>query len=44
MPGGALIQRPVYLQAGHSLLSAPLAARWQRKLLMRWRATTISIG
>ena len=29
----ALIQRPDYLQAGNSLLSAPLAARWQRKLL-----------
>lgn len=29
----ALINRPDYLQAGNSLLSAPLAARWQRKLL-----------
>ena len=29
----ALINRPDYLQAGKSLLSAPLAARWQRKLL-----------
>lgn len=29
----ALIHRPDYLQAGNSLLSAPLAARWQRKLL-----------
>ncbi|MDG1640362.1 selenocysteinyl-tRNA-specific translation elongation factor SelB [Klebsiella huaxiensis] len=29
----ALISRPDYLQAGNSLLSAPLAARWQRKLL-----------
>ena len=29
----ALIQRPDYLQAGQRLLSAPLAARWQRKLL-----------
>lgn len=28
-----LINRPDYLQAGNSLLSAPLAARWQRKLL-----------
>ncbi|MFV9095904.1 selenocysteine-specific translation elongation factor [Klebsiella aerogenes] len=29
----ALINRPDYLQAGNSLLSAPLAARWQKKLL-----------
>jgi selenocysteine-specific elongation factor len=29
----ALINRPDYLQAGNSLLSAPLAARWQNKLL-----------
>lgn len=29
----ALINRPDYLQAGNSLLSAPLAARWQRRLL-----------
>ncbi|VUS99297.1 selenocysteine-specific translation elongation factor [Klebsiella spallanzanii] len=29
----ALISRPDYLRAGNSLLSAPLAARWQRKLL-----------
>lgn len=28
-----LINRPDYLQAGNSLLSAPLAARWQTKLL-----------
>lgn len=28
-----LINRPDYLQAGNSLLSTPLAARWQRKLL-----------
>ncbi len=28
----ALIQRPDYLQAGQRLLSAPLAARWQRKI------------
>lgn len=28
-----LINRPDYLQAGNSLLSAPLAARWQKKLL-----------
>jgi selenocysteine-specific elongation factor len=29
----ALINCPDYLQAGNSLLSAPLAARWQNKLL-----------
>ncbi|WP_142503151.1 selenocysteine-specific translation elongation factor [Klebsiella sp. 2680] len=29
----ALSHRPDYLQAGNRLLSAPLAARWQRKLL-----------
>lgn len=29
----ALINRPDYLQAGNSLLSTPLAARWQKKLL-----------
>lgn len=29
----ALINRPDYLQAGGCLLDAPLAARWQRKLL-----------
>ncbi|WEF28293.1 selenocysteine-specific translation elongation factor [Klebsiella aerogenes] len=29
----ALINRPDYLQAGNSLLSTPLAARWQNKLL-----------
>jgi selenocysteine-specific elongation factor len=40
----ALIQRPDYLQAGQRLLSAPLAARWQRKLLDAWRATMSSIA
>ena len=35
----ALIQRPDYLQAGQRLLSAPLAARWQRNCWMPLRAT-----
>lgn len=26
-------QRPGYIQAGYSLLNAPVAARWQRKIL-----------
>lgn len=39
----ALIQRPDYLQAGQRLLSAPLAARWQRNCWMPLRATMSSI-
>ncbi|STE82631.1 selenocysteinyl-tRNA-specific translation factor [Escherichia coli] len=26
-----LLQQPGYIQAGYSLLNAPVAARWQRK-------------
>lgn len=28
-----LLQQPGYIQAGYSLLNAPVAARWQRKIL-----------
>lgn len=40
----ALINRPDYLQAGNSLLSTPLAARWQKNCSTRWPVITTSIA